>query len=91
MKEVYELARVRAPKNKMDNAKFREYEIFYDLNIQKRAMLYLKDVIGMKVEDIQEVFVMQRHQVLELLHNSYYGLVKDVSFFQESKLEQEGP
>ena len=31
----------------------------------------------MQVEDLQEIFAIQRHQVIELLHNSYYGLVKD--------------
>jgi len=87
LKEIYELARVRNPKNRYDNSSFLEYESFYDLNIQKRAILYLKDVANMSIEDLQEVFVLQRHQVIELLHNSYYGLVKDIKDFNETSLE----
>lgn len=87
IKEIYELARIRAPKNRYDNSSFLEYESFYDLNIQKRAILYLKDVANMQVEDLQEIFVIQRHQVIELLHNSYYGLVKDIQDFNQPQGE----
>jgi hypothetical protein len=87
LKEIYELARLRAPKNRYDNSSFLEYESFYDLNIQKRAILYLKDVANMNVEDLQEIFVLQRHQIIELLHNSYFGLIKDTQNINEKNME----
>jgi len=87
LKEIYELGRMRTPRNRFDNSAFMEYENFYDLNIQKRAVLYLKDAAGMSVEDIQEVFVMQRHQVIEILHNAYYGLTSDIKDFKSEVQE----
>lgn len=87
LKEIFELAKMRRPDRKIDNSGFREYQNFYDLNLQRRAIIYLKDVEGLSIEDLQEVFVMQRHQVVELLHNSYYELVKDIRV-EESPLEE---
>lgn len=85
LKEIYTLARKRTPRYKFDNSTFREFENFYDLNVQKRAMLFLKDVANLTVEDLQEVFALQRHQVIELLHNAYHGLVYDVGYNQPSE------
>ena len=88
LKEIYDLAQMRKEPGKIDHSKFREYENFFDLNLQKRAILYLKNKQNMSIEDLQEIFTMQRHQVIELLHNSYYKLIKDVQYNQVNHQEQ---
>ena len=82
--EIYELALKRIPQlaslhSKANrNSDYMEYESFYNLNINKRALLYLKEIAQFSIDEIQEIFAIERFQVLEIFHNSKHEIVKTV-------------
>ncbi len=81
---IYELAVKRAPQILGHAKECLEHEKFYELDVQKRAVVYLKEAAGYPVEDLQEIFAMQRYQILELLHNSKSILLNEVNQYQAS-------
>jgi hypothetical protein len=60
MASVYELAMKRAPQVLGHAKEYLEHDKFFEIDIQKRAALYLKEVAGYPVEDLQEIFALQR-------------------------------
>ena len=81
---LYELAMKRAPQVIGRSKEYLEYSKFYELDIQKRAIIYLKEVAGYPVEDLQEIFSLKRFQVLEVLHNARNILLSDSAKYQVS-------
>ena len=46
-----------------------EESAFYRLDLHQRSALYLKESLGMTVSMLQEVLVLEKHQVMEALYN----------------------
>jgi DNA-directed RNA polymerase specialized sigma24 family protein len=55
-----------------------EYEQFFKVSSVKRSTVFLKEVLELSVENIQEVYLMQRHQVIENLYNARTELLSGV-------------
>lgn len=51
---------------------------FFSLAVLERAVMYLKEVQGLSIEEIQTIFSLQRHEVLECLHNSRHKLLGEL-------------
>ena len=76
--EIYGLAVKRFSQNKHTNENL-EYGQFFELEIKKRAVVYLKEVQGLSVKDLQEVFVLQRHEVIECIYHTQDQLLSDIN------------
>ena len=65
-----------------------EFDVFYKLRMKDRAILFLKEKLGMKTEKIQKIFGLKKYQVLEVLHNARFLILKydreDLSYAKES-------
>jgi hypothetical protein len=75
---MFELA---AKRNELIKERFQEqveFEQFFSMSAIKRSTMFLKEVYELSVENIQEIYIQQRHQVIENLHNSRSGLLSDV-------------
>ncbi|MBD65708.1 MAG: hypothetical protein CME62_10910 [Halobacteriovoraceae bacterium] len=77
--EIYELARKKYRKIKPSTQNLYEYKNFHQLTIQKKAILYLKEKQNLSIEELQEIFALKRHQVIELYHNAKHSLVSDMT------------
>lgn len=78
IREIFELALKRKNQFKLSSEDNLEFDNYFDLPIQKRAILYLKEIAKLDIVDLQEIFSLQRHQVLESLHNSHFCLTQDL-------------
>ncbi|MDP7320325.1 MAG: hypothetical protein QF441_06925 [Bacteriovoracaceae bacterium] len=85
LSEMYELAMKREKPN-WEHVSF-EYQSFYQLKPSQRALIFLKEKCELLIEDLQEVFTLQRFQVLENYHNAKSFLLSHDQ--QEKSLEDE--
>jgi hypothetical protein len=83
-REVYELSLKRISQLGGKRKTLLEYESFYSLNLNKRALLYLKEIGLYTVSDLQEIFGLERYQVIETYYNARHELLID-----NTKYEQE--
>lgn len=84
LKGIFELGIKRAtPLKKAHLENLREFESFYKLSLKKRALVYLKEVAGFSVVDLQKIFLLERYQVIELYHHAKYEIISDKSSFGE--------
>ena len=79
--QIYALALKRTPHILKSSTEHFEFKNFYSLSTQKRAILYLKEIAQYTVEDLQQLFNLKRHEIIELYHNSKYELLKDRKIF----------
>lgn len=84
---VYELSIKRIPhlvgsyrKNQL------EFESFYQLSINKRAVMYLKEVGLYSIKELQEIFSLKRHQIIETYHNARHELLNNNSSSDEEMM-----
>lgn len=56
-----------------------EHVDFYQMKLLHRAVLYLKEIENIEIGELQGLFSLQRHQVLELIHNAKYALSSNIS------------
>ncbi|MBT4791778.1 MAG: hypothetical protein HON90_09420 [Halobacteriovoraceae bacterium] len=86
-REVFELCQKRIPQLSGKNRKnLLEFESFYRIGVNKRAVMYLKEIEKFQIEDLQEIFSMERHRVLELFHNAKHELLIDKKINNEEML-----
>ena len=78
IREIFELGLKRKSQFQLNSGENFEFDNYFDLPIQKRAILYLKEIAKLDITDLQEIFSLQRHQVLESLHNSHFCLTQDL-------------
>ena len=78
--EIYELASQRINNTYIERENLLEYESFYKVQLRKRALIYLKEIENFKVEELQEVFMLQRHEVLEIYYNVSNEILIDREF-----------
>ncbi|MEX1099669.1 MAG: hypothetical protein WEB87_04545 [Bacteriovoracaceae bacterium] len=52
----------------------REFKSFYQLELNQRAALSLKEHLKLGVQDLQEIFGFKKYQIVELLHNARAAL-----------------
>ena len=75
-RQIYELAQKRFADNALKPNYKPEFRDFFSLNLLKRSVLFLKEIQEFEISEIQEVFELQRHEVLELLYNARFELSK---------------
>lgn len=51
-----------------------EFREFYKLKPQTRGVLFLKEKLDLRLEDLQEIFALKRYQVVEFIHNANFTL-----------------
>ncbi len=86
VREVYDLTLKRAHLLSANNQELgSEFENFYNLSMFKRGLLYLKEIVGFTVSDLQEVFVLDRYQVIEAFYNAKHEVLDSTT---SSSLEQ---
>lgn len=76
--EILDLAQKRPVENKNDISISGEYESFFQMSLLNRAVLYLKEVKGFHLDDIQQVLNLERHRAVELYYNARYEMVRDM-------------
>lgn len=81
--EIFELASQRINNNFIERENLLEYESFFKVQLRKRALIYLKEIENFKVEELQEVFLLQRHEVLEIYYNVSNEILIDREFSNE--------
>lgn len=55
-----------------------EYKAFFELSRFNRSVLFLKEILEMDVQSIQEVYILQRHHIIEALYNAKSSLLRDM-------------
>ncbi len=75
-RQIYNLAQKRFAHNPGGAIFEPEFRDFFSLNLLKRSVLFLKEIQEFEICEIQEVFELQRHEVLELLYNARFELSK---------------
>lgn len=92
--ETLELAMKRAPES-TDEGSYQvdsfsrspiseEYKCFFSMGVFPRAIFYLKEVKGFSIEDLQEIFGLERHRTLEFYYNARQMMVGDIeSLYRE--------
>ena len=87
MKRLPEVAFERTTEITADEARLpvsEEYKCFYKMGYFQRAIFYLKEVKNFSVEDLQEIFGLERHRVLEFYYNARQMMVGDIeSLYRE--------
>lgn len=84
IRDIYDLATKRMAQIKAKNSFRAEHTSFFQLDMLQRAVVFLKEVKGFLVEDIQEVFDLPRHRTLEVFYNARYKLIQDIeSLYRE--------
>lgn len=84
-REVYELSLKRVSQFGRNKKSPPEFNRFYSLSLNKRALIYLKEVGLYTVSDLQEIFALERHQVIEAYYNARYELLsEDKSHYQRN-------
>ncbi len=48
---------------------------FFKLSYLQRAVMYLKEVAEYSISELQEIFGLQRHQIIEAYYNAKHGLL----------------
>ncbi len=76
-REIYELSIKRFSKFHKNQKNLLEYNCFFEMNMNKRALIYLKEVGLYTVKDLQEIFTLERHQVIELFYNAKFELLNE--------------
>lgn len=69
-------------KRKNDEEYTREnlyHDSFFKLDLLGRSILYFKDVLGYKIDEIQDIFEIQKHQVIEKINSSRHHLIREAS------------
>ncbi|MFT6631390.1 MAG: hypothetical protein ACJAS4_001339 [Bacteriovoracaceae bacterium] len=85
-REVYELSLKRISQLGGKRKSLLEFESFYSLNLNKRALLYLKEIGLYTVSDLQEIFSLERHQVIETYYNARFEILNDnTNYTQETQ------
>lgn len=89
-KHVYQLAlNKNRYSKKSELSSENEFELYYQLKPQQRALLFLKEKLDLRLQDLQEVFALKRYQVIEFIHNANYSLNSDmVEIGQGFKLDE---
>ncbi len=77
VREVFDLGVKRAHQynlggHELQNPEFKDY---FQVSIKKRAVLFLKEVEGFTITELQEVFTLDRYQVVELYHNAKHEVL----------------
>ncbi len=75
--EILELALKRLTGHRVDT-EVEEHKCFFTMGIFSRAVFYLKEMKGFTIEDIQEVFGLERHRALEFYYNARQAMVGDI-------------
>lgn len=68
--DMFDLGKKRAPQLRALFRNLTENQDFYGLELAQRACLYAKEHLGCAHEDLEEIFAMKKHQIVELLHNA---------------------
>ena len=69
LRDIYLLGAKRAAQLK--NLVFeKSYDSYYERGVSERAILYMKDILGLEIEEIQEVMQMQKYHVIENIYNA---------------------
>lgn len=78
-KYIYQLAqnKERYLITRSESEEILEYGVFYNLKVQQRAVLFLKEKIDLNLVDLQEIFALKRHQLIEFIHNANFSLNAD--------------
>ena len=81
LREIFEMSLKRKTHSKyLIKRNFKEYNSFYSLDNQQKAVLFLKENFEFSIEMIQETLQLEKHQVVENLYNSRQKLLDtDVS------------
>ena len=90
IKEIYDLGlkRLDHAHSKQVNYSKIEYREFFNLSLFKRSILFLKEKEGMSIDELQEVFVVQRYELIEAYYNSKNELLTVMPFEEiESNME----
>lgn len=69
LQDIYKLG-VKRASQLGDYTPERNYQSYYQLGIPERAILYMKDILGLELEEIQEVMHMLKHQLIEKIYNA---------------------
>ena len=75
---IFELSLKRSQMIKIQTTNHLEFKDFFSLQLSQRALIYLKESQNFSIQDLQEVFTLQRHQVIEVLYNSKNILLADM-------------
>lgn len=51
------------------------YQEFYLLDISERATLYMRDILGLDLDEVQEVMQFKKHQAIEKVYNARNNLI----------------
>ena len=76
---IFSLAVKRFSSQNSETTDALEFEQFYELEIKKRAVIYLKEIEGLSVKDLQEVFLLQRHEVIECIYHTQDHLLSGIN------------
>lgn len=76
LKEIYKLGTKRSFQLKNTIDEKQDLPQFYQVEISQRALLFLKYKLSFDLNDIQQVLMIQRHQVLEKLYNGNNSLTQ---------------
>lgn len=78
LREVYEMSLKRKAHSKyLLKKRFDEYDAFYSLESQQKAVLFLKENFEFSIEMIQETLQLEKYQVVECLYNSRQRLLSN--------------
>lgn len=86
LKEIFELALKRIGTRRFGDISLREYSDFYSLKLKSRAVLFLKENLKMSSEEIQEIFLWKKHEVIESFYNATNELLKESGQSEEQRL-----
>jgi hypothetical protein len=84
--DVYKLGIKRSSQLRHLNRENIDYQAYYQIEISQRAVIFMKDVLGFSIEDIQEILNMKKYQVIERLYNARNNLM----LAQEVQLNADG-
>lgn len=62
-----------------------QYDSFYHLKINQRAILFLKESFKYSIEGIQEILGLQKYQVIEALYNGRQSILEITETLTESQ------
>ena len=74
LKEIYKLGTKRSSQLKNIIDEKLDLPQFYQVEISQRALMFLKYKFGFNLNDLQQILMIQRHQVLEKIYNGKNSL-----------------
>lgn len=75
--ELFEMGLKRSGSFKtLGKKEYGEYESFYQLKTNQRAILFLKETFKYSVEGIQELLKLEKYQVIETLYNGRQSILE---------------